>query len=329
MRIIEPTEPISVEHPVVLIVGQPGICKTSLGYSFNTLLLDFDGGAHRAVNRGRTARLAVWRDLDLGREAYAGFSGVTLDTVERCLGMATAALLAAREANYGSNGSLNQRGWAELKRRFGSVLETFRSYELDVLLLAHAKDTRDGDTRQVRADIPGGSYGEVMKRADFVGYLSMQGGRRVLDFSPTDRFIGKNPAGWPPIPVPPAEDARSFMAELFDEGRKALGVVSAESARVAAAVDAWRRELETYSKVEQFSMAIARVRALEASDTPVYHQARHLLWRAAKACGMVFDASTNAFRDTGRRPEASTSSPAWRTANVQAHLWAPNAARVQ
>ena len=33
MKIVKATEPITVEHPVFLIFGQPGIGKSSLGYS--------------------------------------------------------------------------------------------------------------------------------------------------------------------------------------------------------------------------------------------------------------------------------------------------------
>jgi hypothetical protein len=93
----------------------------------------------------------------------------------------------------------------------------------DVLLIAHDKEDKDGDTRIVRPDIVGGSYAEVMKVADFVGYLQMSGKDRVLDFNPTDRWIGKNPAGWAPFKLPPVAKAQEFMAELFDEGPEALG----------------------------------------------------------------------------------------------------------
>ena len=62
-RIIKATDPITVEHPLFLIVGQPGIGKSSLGYSCaEPLLLDFDGGAYRAVNRRDTWPISAWSD---------------------------------------------------------------------------------------------------------------------------------------------------------------------------------------------------------------------------------------------------------------------------
>ena len=43
LRIVRATEPIPVDHPVLLLFGQPGIGKTSLAFSAKRpLLLDFD-----------------------------------------------------------------------------------------------------------------------------------------------------------------------------------------------------------------------------------------------------------------------------------------------
>lgn len=333
MRIIKPTDSIPVDHPVFLIVALIGTGKSSIGSSFNTLLLDFDHGAHRAVNRRDVAQIDAWRDVDLSRAALSRYSGVTIDTAERCLGMMTAAII-EENPKHGFNGVLTSKGWGVLKQRFGSMFDTLQSYGLDVLLLAHAKEVRDGDVRQIRADIPGGSYGEVLKRADFVGYLSIQGGRRMLDFNPTDKFIGKNPAGWAPIVVPPAEHAQSFMAELFEEGRQALGRKSEASARIAAAVERWQAEIATFRTAEQFTAGYERLRALKATDLAVYTQAYHVLSVAAKTAGMRFAADAGGFVDTGVRPPAPSrpsveASFSRRAATVQPALYSQLTAGVQ
>ena len=55
MKIIKATESIAVTPPWFLIFGQPGICKSSIGFSMkDPLTLDFDRGAHRAANRRDT-----------------------------------------------------------------------------------------------------------------------------------------------------------------------------------------------------------------------------------------------------------------------------------
>lgn len=322
MRIIKPTEAITVDHPVILIVGQWGIGKTTLGCSFNTLTYDFDNGASRAVNRRDIAAISAWSDVDLSREVLRNYSGATFDTVARALALLSAAIIDENPKN-GSNGTLNQRGWGILRQRFGGVLDTLESYRLDVLLLAHAKEVRDGELRKIVADIPGGSYAEIMRRAHFVGYLALVNGKRVLDFNPTDKFIGKNPGRWEPIEVPPAHQAQSFMAQVFDEGRKALGRISEASARIAAAVQRWQGEIAGYVTADDFTAGFVRLRSLKDSDLPVYTQAHHVLAVAAKAAGMRFNTQTSAFEFSGVRPPAPAPLPsvvARRAATVQPRL---------
>jgi hypothetical protein len=107
-----------------------------------------------------------------------------------------------------------------LKNRFRQHVATLRSLGKDVLLIAHDKEDKDGDTRIVRPDIVGGSYGEVMKVADFVGYVYMSGKDRILDFNPTDRWIGKNPAGWKPFVVPPVGEGAGLHGGTVRPGAR-------------------------------------------------------------------------------------------------------------
>ena len=84
MKIIKGTDSISVEHPVFLIFGQPGIGKSSLGYSTkDPLLLDFDKGAHRAANRRDSLVIDGWKDV-LDRGEVTMTTCVDSATCERC-----------------------------------------------------------------------------------------------------------------------------------------------------------------------------------------------------------------------------------------------------
>jgi hypothetical protein len=296
MRIIKGTDAIPVEHPVFLIFGQPGICKTSLGYSCkDPLLRDYDRGAHRAANRRDTLLIESWADVveSNSAEALAPYGSVVEDTVGRCLDLITADI-AATDPKKAPGGNLSQQGWGVLKNRFRQHVASLRVLGKDVLLVAHDKEDKDGDTRVVRPDIVGGSFGEVMKVADFVGYCYMSGRDRVLDFNPTDRWIGKNPAGWAPFKVPPVEKAQNFMADLFMKGREALGQISAASAAVASQVDEWRTQIETFTKAEECNRAIPQIKALSAVVAP---QVSKLLLDHATAKGIVFDKGKKAFFD--------------------------------
>lgn len=294
MKIIKGTDAIPVEHPVFLIFGQPGICKTSLGYSCkDPLLRDYDKGAHRAANRRDTLLIDSWADVVESNQAdvLAPYATVVEDTVGRCLDLITADI-AQHDPKKAPGGNLSQQGWGVLKNRFRQHVAALRALGKDVLLIAHDKEDKDGDTRIVRPDIVGGSYGEVMKIADFVGYLSMNGRDRVLDFNPTDRWIGKNPAGWAPFKVPPVAKAQGFMAELFDLGRQALGKISEESAKVTQQVDDWRAAIEAFTSTDECTRAVESISKLSPI---VQAQVKRLLMDRAKALTFTYDTKLKKF----------------------------------
>lgn len=295
MRIIKSTDAITVDHPVFLIFGQPGICKTSLGYSTkDPLLLDFDSGAHRAANRRDTLQIGSWADvaeLMESREALSPYSTVIPDTVGRCLDVMTADI-ATNDPKKAPGGNLSQQGWGVLKNRFRTWTSALRALGKDVLLIAHDKEDKDGDTRVVRPDIVGGSYGEVMKVADFVGYVYMSGKDRILDFNPTDRWVGKNPGGWAPFKVPPIAKAHDFMSELFDRGRAALGTISEASAHIAAQVAIWRSNIENYTTPKECTDAIPLIKLLPLVASP---QVSKLLMERTAVLGFTYDKEAKAF----------------------------------
>ena len=295
MRIIPATDAIRVEHPVFMIFGQPGICKTSLGYSCqDPLLLDFDKGAHRAVNRRDTLVIDAWSDVVelMGNQAALDpYATVVVDTVGRCLDLIVADI-AATDPKKAPGGTPTLQGYGLLKTRFRAWTAQLRTLGKDVLLIAHDKEDKDGDTRVVRPDITGGSYGEVMKVADFVGYGYMSGKDRILDFNPTDRWIGKNPGGWAPFKVPAPGKAQSFMAELFDRGREALGAISEESAQVTQQVATWRAEIAKLETAKACTDAIPRVKTLGPLLQP---QVAKILLDHAQSKGFVFDKAAKVF----------------------------------
>jgi hypothetical protein len=180
-----------------------------------------------------------------------------------------------------------------LKTRFRTFISQVRALNLDLLLLAHDKEDKDGDLRVVRPDITGGSYAEVLKNADFVGYMSMVGKSRLLDFSPTDRYIGKNPAAWQPFVVPPAAKATEFMADLYARAKAALGTISEASALVATEVHAWRTTFATLRTVDDLNKQIPLVKAI--SLPTIQAQASKLLLDRAETLKVPFDKKTKKF----------------------------------
>lgn len=296
MKIVKGTEPVVVAHPVVLLVGQPGIGKSSLGYSSSALplTLDFDQGAHRAANRKDTLQIATWADVVelMDSDVLDRYKSVNVDTVGRCLDMMIVAM-AEESPKLVVNGNPSQQGWAKLKRDFRVWLTRLRSKDLDVLLIAHDKEDKDGEIRKIRADIVGGSYAEVLKNADLVGYLSMNGKERVLDFSPTENYVGKNPGQWPPFKVPAVEKAGTFMADIFTKAREVLGKISEVSADATKIVELWRVVIAALDTPVACTGAVPEIAKLE--PLIAREAVKALLTTHVKAKGYKWDKKVGAF----------------------------------
>jgi AAA domain len=309
-RIIRAHEAITVQHPIFLIFGEPGICKSSLGYSAkNPLLLDADKGAHRAANRRDTWPVSCWGDITALYEQpdiLEPFGAIVPDTIGRILDYITLDI-AENDPKKAPGGSLSQQGWGVLKSRFAQWMNRTRAMGKDVLLIAHHKEERDGDQRIMRPDIQGGSLHEVLKIADYVGYLYMSGKDRMLDFNPTDRWTGKNPAQWKPFKVPPVGKAATFMAELMDQGREALGKISEASALIARQVDEWCLQIATFQSAHEFNRALPELQKLTAAAAP---QVKAVLIARANELSLTVDPVTRTFVDpkpAAKQPELAGS----------------------
>src|SRR5438552_2750775 len=297
LRIIEPTEVIQVNHPIVLIFGQPGVGKTSLGFSAeNAILLNFDteSALARTVNRGSAVNvltLEELRELEEGTDLIERFSTIVIDPVGSCVNLMSADII-DRNPKYGRDGSLTLQGFGVLKNRFKTWMTRMRTMNKNILLIAHHKEDKNGDVVFVRPDITGSSRDEVMRLCDFVGYLYMNGKQRTLDFSPTEQWFGKNPAQWGAWKVPQPEQARTFMAQLFQMGREALSKASEASATVAQQVEDWRVAIADFSQAEEFNRAIPEILKLEPAPQA---QVKKLLMERSAAIGFSFDRQTKHF----------------------------------
>lgn len=313
LKIIEPTDTITVEYPIFTIFGQPGACKTSLGFSAeNAILLNYDkeSALARAVNRGRSVNVLTVEDHnELVKQTetfFEPFSTVVIDPIGSCVDLMSAAII-ARAPKYGRDGGLTLQGFGVLKSDFKTWFTRIRALRKNLLLIAHNKEEKSGDSGYNRPDITGASKDEVMRISDFVGFLYLNGRQRVLDFNPTDAWFGKNPAQWAPWNVPPPDQARTFMAQLFQKGREHLSRESEASAAAARQVDDWRAQATTFTKAAEFNNAIPEVKKLQAV---VSAQVSKIMVDIAKTKNITFDPKAKTFSD----PEPAKSQPETKSA---------------
>jgi hypothetical protein len=288
IKITKAEDPIEVNRIVLLAYSAPGVGKTSLGFtSANPLLLDFDEGAYGSEYRKASVQVRTWEDIaGLTAEDLAPYSTVCVDTVGRLLDALTAHLITQNPKVDQGNGVLTMRGWGDLKGAYTGWLKKLLTYGKDVVLLAHEKEEKEGDSRIFRPDIQGGSFGEVFKRCDNIGYLYQGAKGRVLDFNPTDRWIGKNRGALPAIAVPHYSATPDFLAQVIGQIKGHLNRMSQQDDAAKEKVESWRALLSGLKTADDLTAVIVEVRK---TDGVVGAQVRALVAERAKALGLKWE----------------------------------------
>ena len=245
LQIHRASEPIAIETLILLLYGDPGAGKTSLAFTAEApLLLDFDRGAHRSAFRKDTVPVDSWSSVEgMTAKDLEPYSTIEVDTVGRCLDLMALSII-DRDPKLGmATGGLTLQGYGALKAGFAAWMRKLRSFGKDVILIAHGDEKTSGDVLILRPEITGSSYGEVFKQADGVGYLRMVGRKRILEWDPQERSVGKNPAGLAADEVPDLATQPDYMAGLIAAIKASIGRISEEGQAVAQTVMSWREKV--------------------------------------------------------------------------------------
>ena len=289
LKITKAADPITVDRINLVVYAPPGVGKTSLAFTAEApLLLDFDSGAHRAPNRKDVVRVNSWLDVtDITPDDLAPYRTLIVDTAGRGLDALTVDII-RRNAKLGRGGVLNLQGYGALKGEFIAWLKSVNAAGIDVVLIAHMDEQRNGDDIIERLDVQGGSKNEIYKAADAMARLNIVGKERVLNFSPTDTAFGKNPAGLDPIPVPHPDKAPDTLAKVIVTIKEALNRQTAEAAEAQRELEAWREGFALLETAEQFNETVEQI----AQQPP---KVKALLLAAAAERGIVFDKRAKRF----------------------------------
>lgn len=293
LRITKATDVIEVKTIVACIYATPGIGKSTLGYrAEKPLLLDFDGGAHRAKGRRDTVLVHSWADVaSITAEDLADYSTLVIDTAGRALDMLTIDIISV-DPKKGNGGALTLQGFGTLKARFIAWLTWVRSFGLDVVLICHADEQRKGDELIVRLDVQGGSKNEIYKTADVMGQLYLEKGRRMLNFNPSDTAFGKNPAQLAALEVPHYDKEPNFLGGLIVNIKAELNKQSADQVKAASLLADWKAKIDEAKTAEDFTKMLPTTRE---ADPLVRDNVQRMFAVAAKAKGYKWDKEASAF----------------------------------
>ena len=278
INITKADEVIEVKNICFTVYSQPGLGKTSLSFTASKpLLLDFDKGAYRAVDRKDVVQVESWADVaGITKSDIDGFDTIIIDTVGKALDFLAADIIRANsKLSYG--GALNQQGWGQLGVRFSAFLKLLRGFGKDVILLSHMDEKPDGDTIKERLKIQGGSKDLVLTDSDVIARISIYNRERHLVFSPTETSFGKDPANIVDLAIPDAgtDNFADFLANTIGDIKAGLNELS-------------EAQIERRSEVEWFKSALPQINDEDGIN--------NLLGRAKKAgrdIGMMVVARAN------------------------------------
>lgn len=224
-----------------------------------------------------------------------GYDTIIVDTVGRQLDSITAYLAANDPKMVRRTGELTLQGYGALKGVFNSWLRRTMQIGKDIVLIAHAKEEKAaGDETNQRPDIQGGSYAEILKATDMLGYMARGRSGAVLDFSPTERHVGKNAPGFAPFEVPDLHAEPDWFATVLQSAKDTINDRNSASKDVAAAVSEVRDMVEAAQSADEINDLVAS-HITDAENKAAATQIGKLVKSQAKSLGLSYDKKAKAF----------------------------------
>lgn len=294
LKITRADEAIEVKNLCFTIYSQPGLGKSSLAFTASKpLLLDFDKGAYRAVNRKDVVQVEAWADVaGITAADVTAYDTIIIDTVGKALdALAQDVIRSNSKLSFG--GALNQQGWGQLGVRFSAFLKMLRGFGKDVILIAHMDEQKDGDAIKERLKISGGSKDLVLTDSDVIARISVVNRARHLMFSPTDTAFGKDPAGIGEMPVPDASsDAYpTCLADIIQQVKDGINALSEAQVAHKAEVDWFKEHLPKMTGAEHINGILGRAKSSGSTDI------RNLLGARVRELGLVLDKAKGEYTD--------------------------------
>lgn len=291
LKVTRSDEVITVDTLCFTIYSQPGLGKTSLAFTASRpLLLDFDKGAHRAVDRKDTVQVSDWRDVaGITAADVAAYDTIIIDTVGKALDVLAQDIIRGN-SRLSHGGALSQQGWGQLGVRFSAFLKLLRSFGKDVILIAHMDEQKDGDSIKERLKISGGSKDLVLTDSDVIARISIISKQRYLVFSPTETAFGKDPAGLGEVAVPSAgtTEYAGCLSDIIQQIKERLNALSEEQVAHKQEVEWFAEHLPKIDSVDDINGLVGR-----AKDAG--RDVARLLHDRATEIGLTFDRASGEY----------------------------------
>lgn len=290
--------------PAGLVYGQPGVGKTTLLLSGpNPVLIDADQGMRRVAKRFQVPSLPLVRYADFlklldGTELDV-FDSIAIDTLGRFLDRMSDWLQEQNPKLRQADGSLTLKGYGSMRIEFQRVLRKVKDKDKYLFFGAHEKEEKENDGRYLRPDSAGSAGKDLVKDLDFLGYMEMNGNKRTISFTPTDKYYAKNSLELDAVIEVPDPDKvgnvflQKYIIERAAVIRKKSEEQNAEYDRVVAVLEG---HVIAATSPETFDLALKGINGLP----PIWDSqrvAKHRLNDKAKELGFVYDKAEKKFKE--------------------------------
>lgn len=294
MAIIRKEEQLPLRSVFTVIYGQAGTGKTSLANTAkNPILIDCDKGADRAVNRTDTLVASTWDDILKDESELKNYKTVVIDTVKAVLDDFLSVWVIKQDARLKTN---KLRMYGEIGEQFKSFVNRCRSLDIDIIVISHVKEEKDGDITRLSPDVTGQSKELIIRLADQIGYVSIVNGQRTISFDPTDNRVGKNTAKIEDVTIPDSTSPEfdSFMDGFTQRVKDAIQRLTKEQQEAIAAARDIQVKMETAKNAKDLNTLLKEVNKLPISQQRAIKNA---MVEKGKSIGAEINKTSKLFED--------------------------------
>jgi len=292
MTIVKKSDTMPKRPVIILLYGSPGVGKTSVfNTSVNPILLDTDRGSDRAINRQDTIVANSWKEVLQDEGEIKNYSTLGIDTAKSVLDDFLMTYVAEQDYKLKTN---KLKAYGAIGDEFKLFINRRRNEQIDIVVIAHAKEEKDGDNTKFSPDVTGGSKDLLLRIADQVGYVYMANNKRTINFDPTDKTIGKNVARLPIMEIPDETDPKFkiFMAEIIDSVKNSIQAMSEDQKNAMILIEKVTGLIESINTPDDAQSCSDQIGQLPKAQKIGF---RNSFSAKLKEVGLTFNKESNTF----------------------------------